>query len=189
MPYELFSSDVCMAIKELLTFPIIRVLENNQQKDVPAFYTFPEVDDNVATPRLIIFDHSPEHTPSRLQVGEKLRDNEIYDTYGNLVRVNLRKHPEPFSIPVYVRLKYKFFEHRDLVRKEVYRRFKGVPRGSLVVNGVPLLAILENEIPILDGVDNDGNKVCQWLFSISAHLDISEPQTVSTVIDYNIDVN
>lgn len=184
--YDLFPSDICMSIKDLLSSPIIRVMQNHQQVDVLPFYTFPDIDESRSVPRLIFYQGDLLPDFSRAQIGEKIKDNEVYDNYGNLLRVDLRDYPEPFSVDIYIRLKFKFYEHRDAISKEIYKRFK-LPRGRLLVGGVELPCALVKEIPLLDGVDEYGNKVSQWLFSVSTYFDVNNRNTVSTVKDLNID--
>lgn len=185
--YNLFPSDICSAIKDLLTFPVIRVMQDNKQVDVPAVYVYPELEDNHSAPVLTFFDQSATPDLGRMQVGVVLKDNETYDDGGNLLSVDLRDHPASFYVDVYIRLKFKFYEHRDTVRKEIYRRFQ-VPRGSILVNDIPLLIHLEKEIPMLDDVDERGNKVAQWLFSVSTYFDVNPRTKVSTVQEINLDV-
>jgi hypothetical protein len=96
-------------------------------KPVPVHYYTPDLDlVEIAKPSIIFYRADPVRDLTRWKKDE-IRDNEKYDLNGNLVSVDVRQPPEPYSITYNVRTNYEFQQDGVTFNRYFLRKF---PRGS-----------------------------------------------------------
>jgi hypothetical protein len=188
--YNLYPEDICLSIKNLLSNVPILVTENNVTKNVPALYVYPESQlADLEMPSIVLFEIDPIPDPGRRrEAGGRILDNQVYtEVTKELVQVDARNYPEPFILYIYIRLKYKYVQHRDIVRKEIYKRFK-VPFGGITVNGyaLPIFFVGESLYEDSKEVETKEYKLAQWRFKVPTWFDVHERKTLTTARDVTI---
>ena len=103
-------------------------------KEIEPIYYTPDVDlVKVKLPSIIFYRNQPFRDNSRWKQDE-VRDNFVYDDSGNLIQIDLRNPPEPWSILYVVRTMYKYQQDGVELNRFFFFFF---PRGScIVIKGV-----------------------------------------------------
>lgn len=103
-------------------------------KEIDPIYYTPDVDlVKVDLPSIVFYRNQPFRDNSRWKQDE-VRDNFVYDDSGNLIQIDLRNPPEPWSILYVVRTMYKYQQDGVELNRFLFKKF---PRGScIVIKGV-----------------------------------------------------
>lgn len=192
--YNLFPEDVCLAVINKLSTPVISVQDMDSKLreitvNLEPLYVYPEPQVFEAVyPSLVIYETNIFPDYSRLvSCGDLLVDNEVLDAENKLVRADYREKPSPAIMLVAIRAYTRFDSQRDIIRKAIYSRF-GYPAGGFAVNGFNVSSSFLPETPLLKVPDQElmGNtsqrsRVTQWILRVETRLDLSVRQTVPVV--------
>lgn len=101
-------------------------------KEIEPLYYSPDVDlVTVSKPALIFYRSQPFRDNSRSKTGE-IRDNYVYDISNNLIQMDIREAPEPWSITYMVRTMYSYQVDGVKLNSFLFKKF---PRGGCLTVG------------------------------------------------------
>lgn len=200
---SLFPEDICLAVKKVLSTPLITVpgedaIGKRITTTVKPYYVNPEPEIVVNEyPSLVFYESSIVLDTNRLTGSSRgLYDNPQYDTKGLLLSLDRRVLPEPYIVYIDIRCYARFNQQRDIIRREIYRRF-GTRFGSINVNGVNLLTEIYST-PLLGTEDRKDSFIsanhegsvgqrkvgAQWRYKVYTWFDIEERKTYKVVRDF-----
>lgn len=185
-----------MAIKIKLSDPPIVVPSENKMGErvnveVKPRYIYPEPEIQIAEyPAIVLYETSVTPDVSRRRhSGGLIRDGETYDTNGYLVSADYRESPSPYIVTIDVRAYTIFDIQRDIIRREILRRF-GDFYGGLDISNVkiPLLNRGETNIPSSSSEAGRKVRITQWRFRAETYFDMSLKKHVKVVRDVHVDL-
>lgn len=166
-------------------------------KKVPVIYYSPDVDlAKQKKPSIILYRTSPFYDAARAS-NDRIKDNYQVDETGNLLSVDIRKYPEPFSVMYTVKTLYEYQQDGVALQMHLSTKFLKGSSDFISIKGQ------EYDVSFLTGglwgsqykdfgATKDGDRDFQDTYSyrVDALIDVHPRQTVKVAKEFipNLDM-